>query len=74
MEREHSTPERGPIGEIMQSQCHDLDARRDVARRALEQKLASVYRRRAAVDDLRFRVYYGLTSAVPVVVCCGSAS
>ncbi|MGF6313329.1 hypothetical protein ABIB82_007474 [Bradyrhizobium sp. i1.8.4] len=38
----------------MEVKRHGLDAQWNVARRALEQKLASVYAHRAAVDDLQF--------------------
>ncbi|MCC8964774.1 hypothetical protein H8A95_21245 [Bradyrhizobium sp. Pear76] len=66
MAREHSTLKRGPSDEILESKRHHLDAQRDVVCRAIEQKLTSV---NTAVDELRFRVYYGLAGALLIVVC-----
>ncbi|XSC42537.1 hypothetical protein ACF1BQ_029670 [Bradyrhizobium sp. RDT10] len=69
MAREHSTSGHGPVGEIMGAERHGPDAQRDVARRLLEQMLASVYARRAAVEDLLFRVSWGRAAAVPAALC-----
>ncbi|WOH52576.1 hypothetical protein [Bradyrhizobium sp. sBnM-33] len=69
MAREHSILGLGPIDEIIAAERHGPDAQRDVARRVIEQKLESLYVRRAAVEDLLFRVSCGLAVALPAALC-----
>ncbi|WP_420969733.1 hypothetical protein [Bradyrhizobium sp. B120] len=44
--------ERGSIGASVENERFELDARRDVVRRVLKQKLASLRGHRAAVSEL----------------------
>lgn len=62
-----------PIGEIMKVDRHGGDVQWGVARRTLEQNLASASGRRAIVGDPRFRVNCGLADAQPIVSCSESA-
>ncbi|KRR04395.1 hypothetical protein CQ12_34345 [Bradyrhizobium jicamae] len=66
----HSIVGLAPIGDIMELERHSPHAQRDVARRAIEQKLEErLYTRHAAVEDLLWLVNRALAGALPAAVC-----
>ncbi|MGY3621993.1 hypothetical protein [Bradyrhizobium sp. USDA 10063] len=66
MAREYSTLRLGAIGEIMTADRHGPDALQDVRGRVIEQRLESLYGRRAAVEDPFFGC--SLSGALPAAL------